>query len=175
MLDIVGSIDNAWRKDSQTEICHLVFMKDRMVEFKISESEELSEDIRAYLKEDPLKEESSSGLRYTLLTRDKELQKKILEEAELKGMEMEKKMDSAEENGPGQNMSIEYSNIDNILLKNGTSKTPSVLTVKTKGEAVVYMLMHNSYEGAEKLDAVTRSKYKAVLSKALGEKFRLEN
>lgn len=175
MLDIVGSIDNAWRKDSHTEICHLVFMKDCLVEFKISESEELSDDIRSYLKEDPLKRETSSGFGYSMLTRDKEIQKKILEEAELKGMEMEKKMDSTDEDAPDQNMKMEYSSIENILLKNGTSKTPSVLTVKTGGKSIDYMLMHNSYEGPEKLDAVTRSKYKAVLIKALGDKFRMEN
>ncbi len=54
MQEIMGSVDNAWIENDKTKVCHLVFMKNSMVECEIVNKKELSVELRGYLKPDPL-------------------------------------------------------------------------------------------------------------------------
>jgi hypothetical protein len=171
MQEIMGSVDNAWIKNSKTKVCHLVFMKNSMVECEIVNKKELSGELKGYLKSDPLSgDHGENGQNYAIASENRDEQKKIIEEAEVRGMDMEKSLDSDMKNDPDFFQVYPYDGIEKVSLVQGKSGYSPELLIKTNGKTLNYKLMHNSYDGFGKLDEVTFSKYKAVLRKVFGEK-----
>lgn len=174
MQEIMGSVDNAWIENDKTKVCHLVFMKNSMVECEIVNKKELSVELRGYLKSDPLtSNHGDRGKNYAIASENREEQKKIIEEAEVRGMDMEKSLDSDMKNDPDFFQIFPYDRIEKVSLVQGKSGNSPELKIRTNGKTLDYRLMHNSYDGFGKLDEVTLSKYKAVLRKVFSEKFEM--
>jgi hypothetical protein len=172
MQEIMGSVDNAWIENKKTRVCHLVFMKNSMVECEIVNKKELSDELKGYLRSDPLTgNQGEKGRNYAIASENAEEHKKIIEEAEVRGMEMEKSLDSDMKNDPDFFQVYPYEGIQKVSLIQGKSGNSPELVVKTNDKTLDYRLMHNSYDGFGKLDEVTLSKYKAVLRKVFREKF----
>jgi len=174
MQEIMGSVDNAWTYDKRTKDCHLVFMKNAMVECQIVNRKELSNELKDYLQTDPLTEKSEDKESdYTLASGKREDHKKIIEEAEAMGMEMEKSLDNDMEKDTDLFQVHPYKDIKKVSLILGQSENSPKLIIETNGKPLEYTLMHNSYEGDAKLDKVALSKYKSVLKKVFVEKFEI--
>ena len=174
MQEIMGSVDNAWIENKRTRVCHLVFMKNSMIECQIVNKKELSGELKGYLKSDPLSRgNGEEGQNYAISSENREDQKKIIEEAEVRGMDMEKSLDSDMKNDPDFFQIYPYDGIEKVSLVQGKSGNSPELVIKASGKTLDYRLMHNSYDGFGKLDEVTFSKYKAVLRKVFNEKFEV--
>jgi|GEM_PF-2965232 hypothetical protein len=175
MQEIMGSVDNAWTYDKRTKVCHLVFMKNSMVECQLVNRKELSNELKDYIKSDPLTEKNENKERdYKLASGSRQEHKKIIEEAEAMGMDMEKSLDSDMEKDPDLFQVHPYEDIKKVSLVLGQSGNSPKLTIETNSKPLEYRLMHNSYEGDAKLDEVALSKYKSVLKKVFVEKFEMD-
>ncbi|WP_393970682.1 hypothetical protein OXIME_000909 [Oxyplasma meridianum] len=143
-----------------------------MVECEVVKKKELSKELRNYINTDPLAYDGKNKQRdYELISGNRKDQKKIIEEAEMRGMDMEKSLDSDMENDPDLFHVYPYNSIKKVSLILAKSGNSPKLLIDTSDKTLEYRLMHNSFESNAKLDEVTLSKYKSVLKKVMGEKF----
>jgi hypothetical protein len=174
MLNIVGSIDNAWKTGEKLELCHLLFLKSSFIEMDVSRLAEFSEPLKQFVNGiNPDQIKSPSGKAYDLGI-SKDQGKKHIDELHQKGMETEKTLSDSLDGVNGVKK-FTYSEVDKVTLVQGGDKGFSRINISLgdKGN-MEYRLMHSCFEDHGKLDNIDFIKYKAVLKASLKDKLVVE-
>ena len=176
MIDLVGSIDNAWAAGDNLRFFHLIFFNDKIVEVDLMKNPDLSEEIGNLInfgKAKSIDEKGQKKIDIGANSRDDE--KKLVEVLQKNGMEIVKGLLEDPVNGDGIRI-FQNSEINKVNLSQGSSDSPPSLQFSAKeGSPLRYILMHNVYDDYGKLDLVTFIKYKVVLKSAFGEKLEIKN
>ena len=174
MLNIVGSIDNAWKTGEKVEVCHLLFLKDSFFEIEVPKLSELSDSLKKFVGGiTPGELNAPSGKRYNLgVTREEG--RKHIDELHRRGVESEKKLSDSTNNEEGVRK-FPYSEVSKVTLVQGDEKGFSRIDISLGDQGNIdYRLMHSCFEDYGKLDTIDFIKYKAALKASLKDKLVVE-
>ena len=175
MVSVLGSIDNAWKRDKITFVHHLVFTEDSILIFDLFDKKDLRKEMRQYLMSDPLTMLPGPTQNYAYMADSKQVYKEIIDQAIYNGKKIEDDIDSEISRQPPEFREVDYAGITEITLRQGKHLHLPKLIILSKEGKMEYNLMHNNYEKTAKLDDETFNSYKELIKKALGEKANIED
>lgn len=176
MTQIIGSIDNAWKRGKITNIHHLIFTSDSILAFDILNKKEIGAEIRNYLMSDPLTLTPISAVQdYGIMRDSKGIHEEIISEAINAGIHIEKNIDREIKKQPPEFVKIDYDKIESINLRQGEYLRLPSLTIFVAGDKIEYKLVHNNYEKLAHLDKDTFNKYSELITKVFADKAVIKN
>ena len=174
MVTVVGSIDNAWKRDKSTFVHHLIFTSDSILIFDLFNKKDVKKEIRQFLMSDPMTLIPGPTQSYAMMVESKKAYREIIGQAIYSGNRIEKEIDSEIARQPPEYKEIDYSGISEITLKQGKHlHLPKLIIISTEGK-IEYNLMHNNYEKKAYIDEQTFNRYKDLMTEVLGEKATIE-
>lgn len=158
-MEVIGRIDNAsgLGADGTKAIFHLIFTYGSLVIAKVL-------DRKKYIREHPLRGQNfGSGLSGTYMAA-KALTVQMIDEAQARGLEIEKDLDSYVESNPEGLRIIKYSEISEVRFSGGSIfSLPYIQFITSEGD-FNFKLNHDNYEKAGKLKKETYNSYHSALS-----------
>ena len=174
MVTVVGSIDNAWKRDKSTFVHHLIFTSDSILIFDLFDKKDVKKEIRSFLMSDPMTLIPGPTQSYAMMVESKKAYREIIGQAIYSGNRIEKEIDSEIARQPPEYKKVDYSGISEITLKQGKHlHLPKLIIISTEGK-IEYNLMHNNYEKKAYIDEQTFNRYKDLMTEVLGEKATIE-
>jgi hypothetical protein len=174
MVTVVGSIDNAWKRDKSTFVHHLIFTSDSILMFDLFDKKDVKKEIRSFLMSDPMTLIPGPTQSYAMMVESKKAYREIIDQAIYSGNRIEKEIDSEIARQPPEYKKVDYSGISEITLKQGKHlHLPKLIIISTEGK-IEYNLMHNNYEKKAYIDEQTFNRYKDLMTEVLGEKATIE-
>ena len=175
MVTVLGSIDNAWKRDKVTYVHHLVYTADSILIFDLFDKKDLKREVRQFLMSDPLTLLPGPTQNYAMMVETKKAYREIIDQAIYDGNKIEKDIESEISRQPPEFREVDYAGISEITLRQGKHLHMPKLFISSKEGKIEYNLMHNNYEKKPYLDDETFNRYKELVTNALGEKVKVEN
>ena len=175
MVEIIGSIDNAWKRGKVTNVHHLIFTSDSILAFDVLSKKEMRTETRNYLMSDPLTLAPVTAVQsYGVMRDSKSIHMQIIGDAISAGNEIERNIDAEIAKEPPGFQRIDNDKIESIKLRQGEHLGLPSLTIITDDGKIEYKLMHNNYEKLARLDDDTFNKYSELLTRAFADKAIIE-
>lgn len=175
MVTVIGSIDNAWKRDKSTFVHHIIFTDGSILIFDLFNKMELKKEVRQFLMSDPMTFIPGPTQSYVIAVETKKAQKEIVEQAIYTGNRIEKEIDSEISRQPPEYKEVQYDRISEIILKQGKHLHAPKLFITSSDGKLEYNLMHNTYERRPYLDDETFNRYKELITRVLGEKATIKD